>query len=91
MKQAQNRIKFQELLGKYENNRALVFDSGTLKYQSPTGRKVPMKMLGEDQFTMLSPRAPYNVNIMRDDDGNVVAIEILPKSGSGKVVTVKRV
>lgn len=91
IQQAKNRVKYQELLGNYEKERALVFDFGVLKYQSPTGRKIPLKMLKDDQFTMLSPRAPFNVNIMRDEDGNVMAMKLSPKSGTGKVLTLKRI
>ncbi len=90
IQQAKNRVKYQELLGNYEKERALVFDFGVLKYQSPMGRKIPLKMLEDDLFTMLSPRAPYNVNIIRDEDGKVTAIELLPKSGTGKVMALKR-
>lgn len=70
-----------ELLGTYGGKVELMFEYGQLKFKGSSGRKLPLKRVSNDLFSIMHVRGGQKVRINRNADGMVVSISMSPRSG----------
>ena len=90
LQQAEDRKRYQPLISEY-GKAALIFDQGELKYRSTTGRLIPLKANGNDEFISTIKRAPITVRIERDQHGEVTGIRLPTKPGQNEWTVFARI
>lgn len=79
--QANERRKYQPLLGEYGESDALIYERGQLKLRLASGRKLPLKQVDDDLFDIVSIRSAQKVRIDRKANGDIKGISISPGQG----------